>query len=63
MEQIETYKEAIKKLQSIHKELESGEIDVDVLSEKVNEASRLIKICKDKLYKVDEDVKKIIEKI
>jgi exodeoxyribonuclease VII small subunit len=63
MEQIETYKEAIKKLQSIHKALESGEIDVDVLSEKVNDASRLIKICKDKLYKVDEDVKKIIEKI
>jgi exodeoxyribonuclease VII small subunit len=63
MEQKETYNEAIKKLQSIHHELESGEIDVDMLSEKVNEASRLIKICKDKLYKVDEDVKKIIEKI
>ncbi|MDR0835498.1 MAG: exodeoxyribonuclease VII small subunit [Tannerella sp.] len=52
MEKEETYNEAIEKLQSIYRALESGEIDVDVLSEKVKEASRLIKICKDKLYKV-----------
>jgi exodeoxyribonuclease VII small subunit len=63
MEQKETYNEAIDKLKTIYRDLESGEIDVDALSEKVREASRLINICKEKLYKVDEDVKKIIEEI
>ena len=63
MEKEETYNEAIVKLQDIYAELESGKIEVDTLSEKVREAGRLIKICKDKLYKVDEDVKKIIEEI
>jgi exodeoxyribonuclease VII small subunit len=63
MEKIETYTEAVKKLKTIYTELESGEIDVDILSEKIREASHLIKICKDKLYKVDEEVKKIMEEI
>ena len=39
-------------------EIENGDLDVDILSEKVKEATRLIKLCKEKLYKVDEEVKK-----
>jgi exodeoxyribonuclease VII small subunit len=62
MEQEVTYSEAIKKIKSIYGELESGGINVDILAEKIKEASRLIKVCKDKLYKVDENVKKTIEK-
>lgn len=57
----ETYNEAIEKLRVIVEEIENGELDVDVLSAKVKEAGRLIKLCKDKLYKTDEEVKKIIE--
>ena len=45
---------------SIH-DIESGELDVDVLSEKVKEASRLIKLCREKLFKADEEVKKILD--
>ncbi|MDR2147222.1 MAG: exodeoxyribonuclease VII small subunit [Tannerella sp.] len=63
MEKKETYNEAITNLQEIYDDLEAGKIEVDVLSEKVQEAARLIKICKDKLYRVDEDVKKIMEEI
>ena len=59
----ESYNEAVEKLQAIVKDIESGELDVDVLSEKVKEASRLIKLCKEKLFKADEDVKKILEEI
>ena len=36
---------------------------VDILSEKVKEATRLIKLCKEKLYKVDEEVKKVLEEL
>ncbi len=59
----ETYNEAIAKLRQIVADIESGELDVDILSDKVKEATRLIKLCKDKLYKVDEDVKKVLEEL
>lgn len=63
MEKQETYKEAVEKLRAIVEEIESGEPDVDVLSEKVKEATRLIKHCKDKLFKTDEEVKQILEEL
>jgi exodeoxyribonuclease VII small subunit len=57
----ESYNEAMEKLRTIVVDIERKELDVDLLSEKVKEASRLIKICKDKLFKTDEEVKKILE--
>lgn len=59
----ETYNEAVEKLRKIVADIENGELDVDVLSEKVKEATRLIKLCKEKLYKVDEEVKKVLEEL
>ena len=58
MEKKETYNEAVAKLRTIVEEIEKGELDVDVLTEKVKEATRLIKLCKEKLFKTDEEVKK-----
>ncbi|MDR0742851.1 MAG: exodeoxyribonuclease VII small subunit [Tannerella sp.] len=63
MEKKETYNEAVEKLRTIVEDIEKGELDVDVLSEKVKEATRLIKLCKEKLFKADEDVKKILEEL
>ena len=63
MAKIETYNEAVEKLRAIVEDIERGELDVDVLSEKVKEATRLIKLCKDKLFKADEEVKKILEEL
>lgn len=59
----ETYNEAVEKLRKIVADIEKGDLDVDILSEKVKEATRLIKLCKDKLFKADEDVKKILEEM
>lgn len=59
----ETYNEAVAKLRGIVGDIEKGELDVDVLSDRVKEAARLIKICKEKLFKVDEEVKKILEEL
>ena len=36
---------------------------IGVEKEKVREATRLIKLCKEKLYKVDEEVKKVLEEL
>ena len=46
----ESYNEAIEKLRLIVEAIEKGDLEVDLLSEKVKEASRLIKLCKDKLF-------------
>lgn len=61
--QEESYNEAVEKLRRIVADIENGELDVDVLSEKVKEATRLIKLCKEKLLKVDEEVKKVLEEL
>ena len=63
METKETYNEAIEKLRMIVADIEGGELDVDVLSEKVKEATRLIKLCKEKLFKADEEGKKILDEL
>lgn len=57
----ETYTEAMKKLETIVAKIESGELDIDQLGESLKEAQRLIKFCKDKLYKADEEIKKMLE--
>ncbi|MDR0575517.1 MAG: exodeoxyribonuclease VII small subunit [Tannerella sp.] len=63
MEKKETYNEALEKLRAIVEDIEKGELDVDILSEKVKEATRLIKLCKEKLFKADEEVKKVLEEL
>ena len=63
MEKNETYNEAVDKLRAIVEDIERGELDVDILSEKVREATRLIKLCKEKLFKADEEVKKILDEL
>jgi len=58
-----TYNEAIEKLRRIIADIENNDPDVDVLSEKVREATGLIKLCKEKLFKADEEVRKILEEL
>lgn len=62
-EKKESYTTAITKLRQIIEDIERGELDVDVLSAKVKEAGRLINLCKDKLLKADEEVKKILDEL
>ena len=55
------YKQAFQELNKILKDLQSEEIDVDELTDKVKRALELIKICKEKIEKTELEVKKIIE--
>ncbi|GHS92482.1 exodeoxyribonuclease 7 small subunit [Bacteroidia bacterium] len=56
-----TYTEAYSRLEAILALLEENKLDVDELSEKLKEASGLLKICKDKLFVAGEETKKILE--
>jgi exodeoxyribonuclease VII small subunit len=55
------YTDAYQELETIVGEIESGEISVDELSEKVKRAALLIKVCKEKLTATEEDVSKILK--
>ena len=53
------YEEAMKELESIVSKMEAGELDIDTLSQQLKRAQSLIKACRDKLTKTDEELKKI----
>lgn len=55
-----TYASAIDELECIVREIESGEIDVDILTAKVKRASELIKYCKDSLRNTQKEVDKTL---
>jgi exodeoxyribonuclease VII small subunit len=58
-----SYKNAIAEIQEILDKIESEEIDIETLSEKVKRATELIAYCKDKLIKIDSDVENILKDI
>jgi len=58
-----SYSEAYSKLQEILSQIESNKLDIDELSFKIKEATSLLKICKDKLFVSNEEVKKIMDNI
>lgn len=59
----QSYTEATLELQKILDRLESGDMDVDVLTDEIKRASLLLKFCKDKLYKTDTEIKKILDSL
>lgn len=56
----ETYTEAMKRLEAIVAQIESNELDIDELADRLKEAQRLIKYCREKLYKADAEIKKML---
>ena len=55
------YEEALKQLETIVDKMENDELDIDSLGEQLKTAQKLIKLCKDKLTKTNEELKKILE--
>jgi len=56
-----TYEQAMKRLEEIAQNIESGKTGIDSLSASLKEAKELVSFCKDKLTKAEADVKKILE--
>jgi exodeoxyribonuclease VII small subunit len=56
------YEEAIQQLESIVAQIENNELDIDQSTERLKEAQKLIRQCKDKLYKTDEKIKMLLDK-
>ena len=55
-----TYSQALNELEKIVSEIESEEIDIDILAVKIKRASFLITFCKERLRTTEEDVKTVL---
>ena len=54
------YEKAGCELEEIVDKMERDELDIDQLSEQLKRAKVLVKLCKDKLTKTDEEIKKLL---
>ena len=63
MDQPQTYTQAMQELETIVAKMQSDNCDIDALADYTKRAARLIKFCRDKLLKTDEEVKKCIESL
>ena len=58
-----TYSDAFDELQSIVSEIESGDIAVDELTQRIARASELLQVCKTKLSASEEEVEKLLSRL
>jgi exodeoxyribonuclease VII small subunit len=63
MDKKKTYEEAYEELQNIVKEIETGTIGVDELGQKVKLAGELIRFCKEKLFRTEQEVNEVLKEI
>ncbi|MBO7442362.1 MAG: exodeoxyribonuclease VII small subunit [Paludibacteraceae bacterium] len=59
MEENMKYEEAMAQIETIVHKMENNELDIDELAAQLKTAQRLIKFCKDKLTKTEEELSKI----
>ena len=55
------YEDAVKRLEEIVKKMESDELGIDQMAAQLKEAQQLIRLCKDRLTKVDADIKAVMD--
>ncbi len=56
----QTYQEALTEIDEILEKIESNTLDIDDLAEKVKRVAFLLKFCKEKLQRTNDEVEKIL---
>jgi exodeoxyribonuclease VII small subunit len=56
-----SFNDAVKEIEKILQNIETGDLDVDKLSEEVKKASELIKQCQKKLHETEEEINSIFK--
>jgi exodeoxyribonuclease VII small subunit len=56
----ETYSQAMVRLETIVRQVDSNELEVDELVEKIKEANEIIAFCSEKLKKADMEIEKML---
>lgn len=55
-----SYDDAVKEIEATLDKIEAGDMGVDELAEKVGRVTELLKLCRDRLYKTEEQINKIL---
>ena len=55
------YESAVRELEEIVRKMENDQLDIDSLTVQLKRAQQLVKLCKDRLVKTDEEIKRILE--
>ncbi|ERK38239.1 exodeoxyribonuclease VII small subunit [Segatella baroniae] len=55
------YEDAVRELERIVEQMENNELDIDVMGDRLKKAQKLLKLCRDRLTKADQEVKKILD--
>lgn len=58
-----TYNEAIEEIEEILQKIESGELDVDELTDKVKRVAFLLETCKNKLRTTEIEIQKVMDSL
>ena len=56
----ETYSQAMARLETIVRQVDGNELEVDELVEKIKEANEIIAYCSEKLKKADTEIEKLL---
>lgn len=56
-----SYDNAVKEIETTLEKIEAGDLGVDELAEKVGRVTELLKICRDRLHKTEEQIDKILD--
>ena len=51
----------MQRLETLAREMETGEVPIDALAAKLQEAQQLLRFCQDKLTKADAEVQKLLQ--
>ncbi len=55
------YEDAVRELEHIVQRMENDELDIDSLTSQLRRAQQLISLCKNRLKRTDEEIKKLLE--
>ena len=56
-----TYEQAMQKLEQMASQMEHGEIGIDEMAKKLQEAQRLMQFCKERLYESEKNCKSLLQ--
>ena len=56
------YEEAVRQLEAIVNKMENGELDIYSMAAQLKQAQELVKLCKQKLKRTDNEIQKLLEK-
>jgi len=56
-----TYEQAMAQLEALTQQMERGEIGIDEMARKLQEAQRLMQFCKERLYESEKNCKSLLQ--